>query len=40
MGGRSLSPKEVKGHLADRVRHIQSKQLSKLLELGVVVLDR
>ena len=40
MGGRSLSPKEVKGHLADRVRHIQSKQLSKLLELGVVMLDR
>lgn len=39
LAGRPLSLKEVKGHLSDRVRHIHSKQLSKLLELGVVLLD-
>ena len=39
LAGRSLSRKEVKGHLSDRVRHIHSKQLSNLLELGVVLLD-
>jgi hypothetical protein len=38
MGGRSLKPREVKEHLESRVTHIRTKQLAKLLELGVVVL--
>lgn len=39
LGGRSLSPKDVQKHLNERVMHIRTKQLSKLLELGVVILD-
>ncbi len=39
LGARSLTPKEVKSHLADRVSHIRSHQLAKLLELGVVHMD-
>jgi hypothetical protein len=38
LGGRSLSRKEVQRHLNDRVIHIRTKQLTKLLELGVVML--
>jgi len=38
MGGRALKPRELKEHLTSRVTHIRTKQLAKLLELGVVVL--
>ena len=38
MGGRSLTKKEVNAHLSDRVEHIRTKRLKKLLELGVVLL--
>ncbi len=37
LGGRSLSRKEVQQHLNDRVMHIRTKQLAKLLELGGVM---
>lgn len=37
LGGRSLSRKEMQGHLNERVMHIRTKQLAKLLELGVVI---
>ena len=39
LGGRSLSRKEVQQHLNDRVMHIRTKQLAKLLELGVVMIS-
>ena len=38
LGGRSLSRPEVQAHLNERIAHIHSKQLAKLLELGVVIL--
>jgi SAM-dependent methyltransferase len=38
MGGRALKPRELKEHLTARVTHIRTKQLAKLLELGVVML--
>lgn len=39
LGGRSLSRKEVQQHLNDGVMHIRTKQLAKLLELGVVMIS-